>query len=313
MVSSSWAPAADFIAGTLSGIAGLVVGYPFDTVKVRFQNPILASRYTSNFHAFVSIIREEGFMGLFKGITSPLATTALSNGFFFASYHFFLKIVANVHAIPTLTQVFIAGACTGIAWSVVTTPAELIKIRQQDQLVPTSTWNILIEIIREDGILGLYRGLAATILRDTSYGPYFATYEGTSRLISQTNVPWYAPLLAGGVAGIVGWIATFPFDVVKTRMQRTEQRCVTLNPHELGLASTMTGSTHTTLLNNDTITDIKANPYESVVSTIIHSYREEGFGVFFQGLGITIIRAIPVNMAIFTTFEVVSHIINFIH
>jgi solute carrier family 25 carnitine/acylcarnitine transporter 20/29 len=30
--------------------------------------------------------------------------------------------------------------------------------------------------------------------------------------------PW-APLLAGAAAGIIGWIATFPFDILKTRLR----------------------------------------------------------------------------------------------
>ena len=71
------------------GIAGLIVGHPFDTskhqnfspwssfhwknaVKVRFQSPTIAGKYSSTFHAFASIIHEERFAGLFKGITSPL-------------------------------------------------------------------------------------------------------------------------------------------------------------------------------------------------------------------------------------------------
>lgn len=78
-----------------SGMAALVVGYPFDTgalylrlfcvdcplrwrvvfertVKVRFQNPATQSKYRSTFHAITTIVREERFLGLYKGISSPL-------------------------------------------------------------------------------------------------------------------------------------------------------------------------------------------------------------------------------------------------
>ena len=41
-------------------------------VKVRLQNPEVASRYRSAFHAFTTIVREERVRGLFRGITSPL-------------------------------------------------------------------------------------------------------------------------------------------------------------------------------------------------------------------------------------------------
>ncbi|CCM06655.1 uncharacterized protein FIBRA_08939 [Fibroporia radiculosa] len=83
-------------------------------------------------------------------------------------------------------------------------------------------------------------------------------------------------LCAGGLAGIAGWVATFPFDVVKTRVQ----------------------STHSTAYDN---------PYRTTWSTIAASYRAGGLAVFFRGLAPTLIRAIPVNMVTFTTFEAIVH------
>lgn len=74
-------------------MAGLVVGFPFDTgkslllyltispeskntilVKVRFQSPHTAQKYHSTIHAVATIVREEKFIGLYKGISSPLVS-----------------------------------------------------------------------------------------------------------------------------------------------------------------------------------------------------------------------------------------------
>jgi solute carrier family 25 (mitochondrial carnitine/acylcarnitine transporter), member 20/29 len=41
-------------------------------VKVRFQTPDLRQKYSSTFHALSTIVKEEKFVGLYKGITSPL-------------------------------------------------------------------------------------------------------------------------------------------------------------------------------------------------------------------------------------------------
>jgi len=105
-------------------------------VKVRFQTPELRQKYSSTFHALSKIIKEEKFVGLYKGITSPLvfdncywsgpliwrsfvqqASCALLNGLIFASYRFFLRIQLDVADQPSLAQVTLAGIATGIVTS----------------------------------------------------------------------------------------------------------------------------------------------------------------------------------------------------
>lgn len=98
--------------------------------------------------------------------------------------------LSDDQAAPTLTQIFFAGAGTGmigsyvtpatrclpaltLVYRIVTTPTELVKIRQQALLTPISTRQMLRRIVRQDGIRGLYRGITATGLRDVGYGFYF--------------------------------------------------------------------------------------------------------------------------------------------
>lgn len=119
------------------------------------------------------------------------ATCALLNGLVFSSYRFLMKAqLSDDQAAPVLTQIFFAGAGTGMIGSyvvsasrcppelnsvhrIVTTPTELVKIRQQALLTPISTRQMLQRIVRQDGIRGLYRGITATGLRDIGYGSYF--------------------------------------------------------------------------------------------------------------------------------------------
>ncbi|KAG5734748.1 hypothetical protein E4T56_gene15467 [Termitomyces sp. T112] len=271
------------------------------SVKVRFQNPQTAAKYRSTLDAVSTIIREERFFGLYKGITSPLASSALLNGLVFASYRFFMKLqLDHNEATPTLTQITLAGVGTGIVSSILTTPIELIKIRQQNCLEKSaSVYSTALQIVRTSGLRGLYRGITATALRDTGYGAYFLSYEATCRalsplaagsveskaLASSTGPAWWSMLIAGGIAGVFGWVVTFPFDVVKTRIQGTHYSSP--RPPDLRMQ--------------------KYNLYRTTVSTIINSYRAEGISVFFRGLAPTLLRAIPVNMVTFTTFEAVVH------
>jgi len=291
----------DFTAGTIAGCAALAVGFPFDTVKVRFQNSAASSKYRSTFHALTTIIREEKFRTLFRGIASPLATAAPLNGMVFASYRWFMKAqLGDENETPSLFQLGLAGAGSGVMASIITTPAELIKIHQQSLAMTSragqpTAYQVALHIVRQHGLRGLYRGITATALRDTGYGAYFAAYEATLLYFSSAPPPphdhsslmseadssvamhsWPVLLLAGGIAGVAGWFATFPFDVVKTRMQAARD----LGP---------------------------TNPYRSTLSTIVHSYRQEGISVFFNGLRPTLIRAVPVNMVTFATFEAIVH------
>ncbi|KAI0653564.1 mitochondrial carrier [Cubamyces menziesii] len=290
--------ALDFFAGTVAGMAAMVVGYPFDTVKVRFQNPQIASKYRSTLHAFFTIIREERIRGLYRGIAAPLAGAPPLNGLVFSTYRSLMRAqLDDENATPTLTQIHLAGAGSGVISSLITTPAELVKIHQQSLIrssgstIPLRDRDVILHIWRHHGIRGFYRGITATALRDVGYGAYFAAYEATLRYWPRASREGdhvgsdsalashslAALLTAGGMAGIAGWVVTFPFDVVKTRIQSTAAAA----PN---------------------------NPYQTTWSTIVASYRAEGLGVFFRGLAPTLIRAIPVNMVTFTTFEAVVHI-----
>ncbi|KZT56828.1 mitochondrial carrier [Calocera cornea HHB12733] len=274
----------EYLAGTVGGMAGLIVGYPFDTVKVRLQHPETAGKYTHGLlRTFRTIIAEERLVGLFKGITSPMITLAPLNGLVFGGYGYFLRLQgqAGTGQVPTLGQVALAGAATGVLASTITTPTELLKIRQQTLTSPRglpSTRAVLAGIWRRQGVTGLYRGFTATVLRDAGYGPYFFAYELTTRLSPPSPL---TPLLAGAIAGIIGWAATFPFDVIKTRVQSVDRP-----------ARDAVGA---------------AAAYRSTWSTARASLREEGWGVFWRGIWPTLIRAVPVNMATFGAFELALH------
>ncbi|CAE6492200.1 unnamed protein product [Rhizoctonia solani] len=213
-------PITDFVAGTVGGMVGLAVGFPFDTIKVRLQHPETTSRYRNSVVALAKIIKEERVAGLFKGISSPMLGCAFLNGLVFAGSGFFMRAqMSDPNAEPTLTQITIAGAGTGILASLIATPTELIKIRQQANTsagVQPSAWSVAKSLWRSHGVRGLYRGISSTAMRDMSYGSnifcnvrrnaaiidscspgktstamrdmsygtYFATYEGMQRLLT---------------------------------------------------------------------------------------------------------------------------------
>ena len=156
--------------------------------------------------------------------------------------------------------------------SFITSPIDLIKIRQQlsysAHAREPSTVQVVRDIWRKGGVRGIYRGLGSTCVRDIGYGPYFVAYEVINRFLLSTKTGNDVSLsnldlaLSGGLAGIVGWLSTFGADVIKTRVQATSRRP--------GVRS-------------------------AFLSAAADTYREGGWRAFFAGVGPTILRALPVN------------------
>ena len=70
-----FSPNANLVAGGFGGLCSLVVGYPFDTVKVRLQTANNLA-YKNSFDCLSKMVLKEGFMSLFRGL-SGLACVAL--------------------------------------------------------------------------------------------------------------------------------------------------------------------------------------------------------------------------------------------
>eukprot|EP00835_Amoeboradix_gromovi_P006064 NODE_652_length_5520_cov_0.241284.p1 type:complete len:272 gc:universal NODE_652_length_5520_cov_0.241284:5290-4475(-) len=191
----------DFTSGLVGGISGLVCGQPFDIIKCKLQATNMTFMET-----YKSIKKPFGF---FAGMASPIYGVAAVNAVLFTAYGSLTG--------PSLWDVYIAGCVAGFTQSAIATPIELTKIKSQIN-GNTSIFHFK-QILKEKGIKGLYRGAFATVLRDTpSYGIYFAVYEG----LCSDNPTNAEMLINGGLAGIFGWLFTYPIDVAKTVIQSTD-------------------------------------------------------------------------------------------
>jgi solute carrier family 25 carnitine/acylcarnitine transporter 20/29 len=271
------------IAGTVAGASGVLTGHPFDTVKVRLQSQSYSAPiYRNTFHCFFSIFRKEGIKGLFKGVSSPLVGVTAINTLLFGVYGFFLESQLQPGQTPNLWQIFVAGAGSGFVNSFISGPVELSKIQMQNQIGKgtfRSPSDCMHQVWRRHGLIGCYRGLWPTILRETpSYGAYFACFEGIRRAWSteenQGQLDNSQLMLAGGISGIAGWMSTYPVDVVKTRIQAQP-----LFP------TSDTKPTKTSLI----------SWFRSIL-------KNEGMPGFFRGATATVIRAFPTNAVIFTVY-----------
>ncbi len=233
--------------------------------------------------------------GLFKGMSSPLVGVAVINAFLFGVYGCLLDAQKRVqgNTESTLSQVFWAGAGSGLVNSLISGPTELAKIQLQIQTdskfknkplkheALRGPVDCLRRIYRIDGMRGLVRGMNSTIMRETpSYGVYFATFEAMQRKFMRSKseegplMQSFKLMMAGGLSGVLGWVSTYPIDVIKTKIQA--QRI---------------------------LHDSKEPVYTGMIDCTRRIVKSEGLGALWRGLGATVIRAFPTNAVIFLAYS----------
>jgi solute carrier family 25 carnitine/acylcarnitine transporter 20/29 len=281
---------ADFWAGYISGAVGILIGNPLDLIKVRMQakEAIGAQTTSSTFRHFDST------SSLIKGTAAPVLGYGALNALLFVSYNRSEAAINNALSLsPNLWTTWTAGAIGGLATWVVSTPTELIKCRTQLSSPPASSWNITRQILRNEGIKGLYFGGVVTALRDSiGYGFYFWSYELSTQLMaSSKRDPSFSEdaakvLLCGGLAGVVTWASIFPLDVIKTRVQAQ-----TFEPEARPLLETQT----------------KAPRRLGAFEVAKEAYSQGGMRVFFRGFAICSVRAFVVNAVQWAAYEWIMH------
>jgi len=127
--------AKDLTAGTIGGAAQLIVGHPFDTIKVKLQSqptplPGQVPKYSGAIDAVKKTIAAEGPGGLYKGMGAPLATVAAFNAVLF-TVRGQMEALLKSHPgdVLTINQQLVCGAAAGLSVSFLACPTELIKCR----------------------------------------------------------------------------------------------------------------------------------------------------------------------------------------
>ncbi|KAB8217385.1 mitochondrial carrier domain-containing protein [Aspergillus novoparasiticus] len=106
----------------------------------------------------------------------------------------------------------------------VTHPLDLVKVRLQTRGpgAPTTMLGTFGHVIKTDGVLGLYRGLSAALLRQITYSTTrFGIYEELKSRFTSPDAPASTLTLVGMActSGFLGGIAGNPADVMNVRMQ----------------------------------------------------------------------------------------------
>lgn len=241
--------------------------YPLDVVKTRIQLQVgtgASAEYSGIFDCFAKIIKNEGPKTLYRGISAPILMEAPKRATKFAANDEYTKVYKKLFKLEKMTQpvAVLTGATAGATEAFVVVPFELVKIRLQDR---NSKFNGPVEVIRsivkQDGVLGMYKGLEATLWRHIAWNAgYFGVIFQVRQLLPEAKTPGRKTLndlISGSIGGTVGTLINTPFDVVKSRVQA--------------------GSTK----------------YKWTFPSILTVYKEEGFGALYKGFVPKVLRLGP--------------------
>ncbi|KAJ9675217.1 hypothetical protein PVL29_024245 [Vitis rotundifolia] len=266
------------------GIAGAFTYFclhPLDTIKTKLQTRGASEIYKGTLDAIVKTFQERGVLGFYSGISAVIVGSAASSAVYFGTCEFGKSILANVPQYPSLLIPPTAGAMGNIMSSAIMVPKELITQRMQAGAKGRS-WQVLLGILERDGILGLYAGYSATLLRNLPAGVLsYSSFEYLkAAVLSRTKKNHLEPfqsVCCGALAGAISASLTTPLDVVKTRLM--------------------------TQVHVEAINKVSAAMYSGVSATVKQILRDEGWVGLTSGMGPRVVHSACFSALGYFAFE----------
>jgi solute carrier family 25 aspartate/glutamate transporter 12/13 len=227
----------NFGLGGIAGSTGATLVYPIDLVKTRMQNqrssvvgePLM---YKNSMDCVSKVFRREGLRGFYSGLGPQLLGVAPEKA---------IKLTVNdlvrAHAKDpktgeiALRWELIAGGTAGGCQVVFTNPLEIVKIRLQvaGEIAKAEGADRVargaVHIVRQLGLIGLYKGATACLLRDIPFSAiYFPAYSHLKKDVFHEGkkgkkLGFGEMLISASAAGSPAAFLTTPADVIKTRLQ----------------------------------------------------------------------------------------------
>jgi solute carrier family 25 aspartate/glutamate transporter 12/13 len=287
----------NFACGSVAGAVGATVVYPIDLVKTRMQNQRTgrpgagepARLYRNSWDCFLKVVRNEGSLGLYRGLLPQLVGVAPEKAIKLTVNDLMRSILRDTQAPGqmALWAEVVSGGAAGASQVVFTNPLEIVKIRLQVQgeaaRLAGATRVGAVAIVRELGLAGLYKGAAACLLRDIPFSAiYFTAYAHLKRDFfgegrHKTRLSPLELLASGAIAGMPASYLATPADVIKTRLQ------VVPRPGQ--------------------------QTYHGILDAVRKIYAQEGFTAFFKGGPARVFRSSPQFGVTLLSYELIQQLL----
>ncbi|UJR32199.1 hypothetical protein I4U23_019664 [Adineta vaga] len=224
-----------FLIGGVAGMTATLFVHPMDVVKNRMQMSGVggaAKEYKTSFHALTTIFGKEGLRGIYSGLSAGLFRQATYTTARLGIYQALLERFRQPDGRPPAFIVnLLLGVASGGLGSFLGTPAEVALIRMTlDGRLPVAerrnyahVFDALARIIRDEGVLKLWRGAIPTATRAMIVNAaQMPTYSQAKQVLISSGYMQQGFLLhavSSLIAALVTTAVSLPVDIVKTRYQ----------------------------------------------------------------------------------------------
>lgn len=277
-----------YILSCTAATVAETVTYPLDIVKTRLQiQGELKSKNISNsngmFRITVNIVKQEGFAKLWTGVTPAVYRHLVYTGCRLVFYEQFRDAIKKNYNVFPLWLAVLVGSSSGALAQFIASPTDLVKVkmqadRQKSNEVKKGVYSTLVQIYKDGGVKGLWRGSVVNVQRAAlvNLGD-LATYDLVKQYAMKKfnlNDDYKTHTLASICSGLIAATMGTPADVVKTRIM-----CQPIDTNGKGT--------------------IYKSSFHCLQSTIFH----EGFLGLYKGFWPTWLRMAPWSLTFWITYE----------
>lgn len=213
----------------MAGAIDTCITMPLDTIKTQMQ--LSKGMGASMIGCAQTIIKHDGIGGLYKGFAPFVVQASGKAAVRFMCYDSLCQVIDSTGIDRTQNAAFWsltcgtgAGMVEALAW---TCPSERLKVLQQSTAGTGGKVPSYGEVIKVQGIRGLYVGAIPTAGRQaTSVAVRFTMVDQVKSFFITTAgvdkskpIPTYVTFMAGGMGGALSVVLNNPIDVVKSKIQ----------------------------------------------------------------------------------------------
>jgi len=164
------------VAGALAGALSSAVCTPTDLIKVRMAGGDRAE-YTSIWAAFRTIIREEGYLALYKGVGPTTQRAVLVTLLNLPTYDIAKETLLDWNYQNGVATHFLASTFAGLFSTLCSNPIDTVKSRIMNQpvdetgkgLLYRNSFHCAVKTVREEGLAALWKGSVPNCCRNVPW------------------------------------------------------------------------------------------------------------------------------------------------